>query len=327
MPLLETCRGTGNLVGVSLDAVIQAVIGLIAFAALIVSIAAFRRSAPRLTIWSSTPIVLYDEGSRAMTLVEITNDGGADVIISQVFLRAVDGSAAFYFKQSGKDVGPKLPHRLDANGGRSTWAFDYSELRRSYDRTVRDNQLVLKACIRVGARVQRGRQSIYIARPGSVGEGSSRVDRMRVVIREFVRPRTQLMGMIDVSAIDLGAGKVPLMARNFGRWWSRPFTATLIASKEGEEVQERVPKIEQARFPRIRPRGAHQLMVPLVNDPSPGISLWWSVTSGPGIGNGVAATTWTQARSYREHWETAQKPGGSVDGARRSEADSPSTPA
>lgn len=309
------------------DALIQAVIALIALAALAVSIAAFRRSSPRLTIRTSTPLVFYSEGARGMAVVEVENNGGADAIIGQVFLRAVDGSTAFYFSPSEKDDGPSLPHRLDANGGRASWAFDYTELRRSYNRTIRDDELVLQACVRVGARVHRGTRPISVARPGEASTRSRRADRIRAAVRDFLHPRTQLMGVTDISAIDLDVGKVPLAAQNFGRRWSRPFTATLVASKEGEEDQVRVPNVEQARFPRIRPQCAHQLMVPLVDDPPSGVSLWWSVTSGPGIGNGVEATTWTRARYYRERWGKMQAPRGSEDGARHLEAGSPPTPA
>lgn len=297
----------------TLDALIQAVIALISLVALVVSVAALRRSSPRLSVRVSTPLIMYSEGTRAMALVELVNNGGADAIIGRVSLATADGSAGFHFRSSDQDVGPSLPHRLEAHGGRGTWAFDYNQLRQSYITTVRDGDLVLRASVVVGSRVYRSRRSISVARPGETGTQPTRWARLQSTVGGFRHPRTQLLGWTDISSIDLEAGRTPLAARNFGWRWGRPFTATLVATKERSGAQERVPNVEQVRFPRIRPRSEYRVMVPLADDPPLGVSLWWSITSGPGVGGGVGAMTWSEARAHKEQFEETRAPGGTED--------------
>jgi len=238
-----------------------------------------------------------------MALVEVVNNGGADAIVGRVLLRATDGSAGFSFMDSDKDDGPSMPHRLEANGGRASWAFDYNELRRHYTTTVRDEDLVLKAIVRVGSREHRSQGSLWVARPDQTGRRPTPAQRARTAVSALLHPYVQLMGRTDLSALDLDAGTVPLSARNFGWRWSRPFTATLIAHNDSNGEQSQVPNIEQARFPWIGPQREYRIMVPLAEDPPSDVSLWWSITSGPGIGNGVGAMTWSRARAHQERLE------------------------
>lgn len=283
-----------------LDVLVQVIIALIALVALGVSIAALRRSRPLLTIHVKSVTAISNDGStaRAKAMVTVENDGGADALISQVFLQAVDGSQAFYFSQSPVNIGPRLPHQLHANGGRAIWWYDYAELRSSYQRTIRDDDLVLHACVRVGAKVLRSSGTLTVYRPGQVSRKPKVTARIKSAINEFRRPRAQLMNFFNLSDVDVDAGLTPLVARNFGRWWSKPFTVTLVASKDGEEDRVRVPNFDPVRIPRIRPKGVHQVLVPIADDVPEGVSLWWSVTSGPGIGHGVGAMTWSEARGF-----------------------------
>lgn len=281
-----------------IDVLVQVIIALIALVALGVSITALRRSRPLLTITVKTVTAISNDGStaRAKAMVTVENGGGADALISQVFLQAVDGSQAFYFSQSPVNIGPRLPHHLNANGGRAIWWYDYAELRRSYQRTIRDDDLVLQACVRVGPKVLRSSRTVTVYRPGQVSRKPKVTDRVKSAVNEFRRPRAQLMNFFNLSDVDVDAGLTPLVARNFGRWWSKPFTVSLVASKDGEEDRVRVPNFDPVRIPRIRPKGVHQVLVPIADDVPEDVSLWWSVTSGPGIGHGVGAMTWSEAR-------------------------------
>lgn len=303
-----------------LDVLVQGVIALIALVALGVSIAALHRSRPRLTISVKTVTAISDDGSpaRPMTVVTVENSGGADAVISQVILRAVDGSMAIHFPQPA-GIGPRLPRRLEANGGRAIWWFDYAELRRSYQRTIRDEDLVLKACVRVGTKVLQSRGTVTVWRPGQGGIKLKLTDRIRSVVSDFRRPRAQLMGFFDASDVDLDAGLTPLVTRNFGWWWSKPFTVSLVAIREGERDCERVPDFNPVRIPGIRPKGTYQVLVPITHDVPPGVSLVWSVTAGPGIGNGVGATTWSEAREIRAVLEQGQSDNGEPKDSPRGE--------
>lgn len=292
-----------------IDIVIQAVIAVMAIAALVVSIVAIRRGSPRLLVTAATPMVLFGPpiGSRPMVCVDVVNHGGAAAYIGDVFLLGTDGSASFHFSESiGK--GPELPHRLEAHGGRASWMFDYAELRQTYARTQRDDTLTVIPCVRVGARTHRAKGRIAINRPGDAAAMRTMRERLLDEYRRWRRPYVQFSLQVTPSHIDLDLGTAPLAARNYGKWWSRPFTATLVAEKDGDPRRDRVPGVQQVRFPRIPPSRVHEEIVFIVDDPPAGTTFWWLVTAGPGIGNGVGAMTWSRARELK-----ASQDGGDTD--------------
>lgn len=282
------------------DVVIQAVMALMTIAALVVSIVAIRRSSPRLVVTADKANVLFGPpiGARPMVCVGTVNNGGAAAYISDVFLLGTDGSGSFHFSES-MGRGPKLPHRLEAHGGSAGWMFDYAELRRSYDRTPRDEVLMVVACVRLGARTLRAKSRIAVNQPGAAAVERTMRERLMDEYRSWRAPRVQFSPWETTSLIDLDLGTAPLAAQNDGRWWSKPFTVTLVAEKDGGIGRERVPGVQQVRFPRIAPSRVHEETVSLVDDPPQGTTLWWQVTAGRGIGNGVAATTWSRARKLK----------------------------
>lgn len=295
-----------------LDLLIQAVIALMSLAAFVVSIVAIRRTGPRLRIRASTGVVVFETGDppfRTMILVEVTNNGGSEAIVGQVTLQSADGPDNFAFVPSPTHRGPALPYRLDANGGRATWMFDYAELRKIYETTLRDEELVLRPFLRIGAKVLRSRSRVVVNRPDDPTSKFTLRQKVNRFIRDWTHPRVQLSMMIRVPAIDLDRGLAPLAAENYGRWWSRPFTVTLVTQRQGSDTLERVDDVDQVRFPRIPPRRSRQVLVPLLDDPAPDEELKWVVTAGPGLGASRSALTWENARTYKASWTRIQDNG------------------
>lgn len=291
---LRRTTGAGNLIAVSkeeIDVLIRAATALLALAALLVSILAFRRGGPKLSVTATRTTVLFDEppDSRYMVFVQVKNDGGASAQVGRVLLRNTDGNETFHFSKS-TGVGPSLPHTLESHGGIANWMFDYNELQQSYVRAPRDDELVLRAHVVVGSRTYRAPTRIVVVPPGVYSRAQSLRERLSL------RPRVQFDSWFAPGDIDLDGGTVTLTASNYGRWWSKPFTVTLLSESEDPFHRTPVPGVPKIRFPRIAPRRDHKTRVSLLEDPSEGTVLRWAVTSGPGLGSGPAAMTWAHAR-------------------------------
>lgn len=261
------------------------------FGALLISVATYFTTRPRLRIEFKTAIEL---GSvvRNAARVEVVNAGRAPGHIRSVALVSTDGSFARsapttenMSDPTAPVMGPGLPKVL-APTESATWSFDYAEIRRDVAAQVRHEPVVLRARVHVGHRTVESSWRL------AVGGPDAKVQTRRVRFRKWVgslsQPRPQVW--VTRNDADRRAGVLTLEVKNYGRAFCRRVVLYMVAEdSDGAETLVDGAPIFKWRW--LRPGGVRRVRPSLdvATAPAGGAAThyWWRVSTsrGPGAGN------------------------------------------
>jgi hypothetical protein len=247
---------------------------------------------PKISITGSLSTVFdHDGGSiRPMVIVTVVNDGGAAAHVSEISLRATDGSLVHYARTEF-DRGPKLPVEIPARGGRKVWMVDYQPVRELAASRVRDSSPVVRATVKVGSRFYHQRGGISVPVEGASEPRRSALQRLNKHRRRLFTTRVIFHHYVVLDGVDLESNTAPLRIEKRGFGLTKPYQLTLVA-RHPDGRNERVQGVSPIRIPRMfRPR-LWDLQVPLVDDSGfpDSVVFSWLDTAGTRRGGGTAST-------------------------------------
>lgn len=279
--------------------------------ALIVSVRAFRKSGPRLTVKLGGSVIVDSKVPRwnlqPVEFVTVTNRGAAPAYVQSVYLESSRGSVpANYVDVVDYDVEEdrSKPIEIAANGGKEVWMVHRQQLRDLAARHASDTEVKFRARVESGGKKLKSRTSeiVHPNEPRQVPTRKQSVySRSKKLLQSYFIPKPvpDYVGGrgLRVEDLDLAKGQYQILVKNEGGGVVRGATLELLAStQDGNPRKVRVG--EPISIPALRSRQAHPVWVPLADD---GEWAWWVRFNGKISGNGLGAVTREAAeRGLRE---------------------------
>jgi hypothetical protein len=278
---------------------------VISLGGLAISAANYWHGRPRLKTTAQTSMVhgfgdQQDEW-RPCVVVTITNDGGAEVLITNVQLqgRRLNGRLL---------KGPGASYELKARGGSASWYFDHADLRQQLSESVTkelaDNTqpVEVRPVIRIGRRVRSPRGAvIYVNPPGVIGDKRRTSWRGRIDVwrREWSRPVPTLDPISMLTAEDFDARQSILVVSNRYRRTAAP-SELVLTVKHADERREPLAGQPPMPVPRIRGRRSVNVRVPFIDDSNgaPDDQFEWFLRTREGFGGQPVAAALLSQRSH-----------------------------
>lgn len=213
----------------------------IAAGALVLSIASYRRSGPRVRVALSKAIIIDPKAprwhGRSAVIVKITNDGASPIQVQQVYLDSPAGRVTGE-PQPNKDY--KLPYSLEARGGQLVWLFDRQALRDTAGRDAGEEQVQYVAVMESGTSKYKSKdvEVVHPLEPRKLARRDRRFgEKLIEKARDIFTPRPQVEGLTRVDTIDLTSGSYGFRVRNFGGGLARQLTVELMRQDENGKME------------------------------------------------------------------------------------------
>lgn len=281
---------------------------LLSMAALIVSILAFRRSGPRVTVTlSSAMLASHDPrwNGRSAAVIDVTNDGARPIQIQSVYLISAAGAIG------GETVGKiSMPYSLQAYGGTQHWYIDRDKLRRIARSDGGEEVVEFRAIVQSGRRKYHSKttESVHPLEPQKTA--STRLpfrDRLRMRVRWWVKPAPQLMYISKINEVDVRNGRAHVFVYNAGGVVAHGLTLELM-EQTTEGRRRLLPRIS---VPPVRRRKTVDVEVPLVDRPG---LLWCLRVRGRARASQGAMTKSKAAEAISQAIENSDDAGPGRDG-------------
>lgn len=241
---------------------------LLSTGALIVSILAFRRSGPKVTVTLSSVMLVGQNskwGSMPAAVIDVTNDGTRPIQVQSVSLVSAAGSVRA--EKLGK---VSRPISLQAYGGTQHWYVRRDDLRRVARSDGGEKPVEFRAVVQSGRRKYKSRttESVHPLEPQkSADRRLPFCDRLSSRVQGWISPSPQVMGVSTLTEEDFRNERAHLLVHNSGGGIARGLTLELM--ERTDDGRRRI--LSPISVPSIRRRKTVSVEVPLVDRPN----LFW----------------------------------------------------
>ncbi len=225
---------------------------------------------------------------RSIIEVRVINDGGSPARIGEVFLEGVDSRLRIPFDR--RELGPKLPAVVEADGGQEAWHFSYDKVHQAAVNQLREDPQFVRGAVRKGTRIYRSKGRDQITPRGHVWQ--SRRQKLAKKYRAWRYPMAHIFLSVPPSKQDIASKSYEaILDHDGGRALGRSELRLVAHYRDGRP--ELVAGVDPVPVPRIRRGRSKRVRLPLVESVADDVHHYsWDLRTRQGrdAGGGTADT-------------------------------------